>query len=88
MAGDQGHLGDRRVLRASEIGEYVFCHRAWWLHRFQDIESANVEQMQAGTARHTAHGRAVRRAEVMRRAAFALFVLAFLFAALFVLAVR
>ena len=77
---------DQRVLRASEIGEYVFCHRAWWLHRVQGIESANVEQMQAGTVRHTAHGRAVQRADSMLHAALALFVLAFLFAALFLLA--
>ena len=79
---------NRRVLRASEIGEYVFCHRAWWLHRVQGIESANVEQMRDGTARHAAHGRTVQRADWMQRAAIALFALAFLFAALFLLAAR
>jgi hypothetical protein len=79
---------DRRVLRASEIGEYVFCHRAWWLDRVQGLESANTGQMQAGTVRHVEHGRAVRGANLMQRAAVALFILAFFFAALFLLAAR
>jgi len=77
---------DRRVLRASEIGEYVFCHRAWWLDRVMGVESANREQMQAGAARHVAHGRAVQRAAWLRRAAFAFLMLAVLLAAAFVLA--
>jgi hypothetical protein len=75
-----------RVLRASEIGEYVFCHRAWWLHRIQGIESANRAQMQAGTARHLAHGRAVQRAVVLRRVALAMVLVALFFAAAFLLA--
>jgi hypothetical protein len=75
-----------RVLRASEIGEYVFCHRAWWLHRIQGIAPANIGPMQDGTARHAAHGRAVQRAEALRRAAWVLLALAFLFAALFLFA--
>jgi hypothetical protein len=75
-----------RVLRASEIGEYVFCHRAWWLHRIQGIESVNRAQMQAGTARHLAHGRAVQRADALRRVARAMVLVALFFAAAFLLA--
>ena len=48
-----------RVVRASEIGEYVFCRRAWWLHHVQGHASANVQELAAGTAAHTGHGRLV-----------------------------
>jgi hypothetical protein len=77
---------ESRILRASEIGEYVFCHRAWWLHRVQGFESTNRAQMQAGAARHVAHGRGVQRADRLRRAAWAFLALAIAFAAMFVLA--
>ena len=66
----------RRVIRASEIGEYIYCHRAWWLGRVKGVENANRAQMDAGVLRHLAHGRAVRRAEVLQRVAFALALLA------------
>jgi CRISPR/Cas system-associated exonuclease Cas4 (RecB family) len=49
----------RRTIRASEIGEYVFCHRAWWLRHVEGYESANTRQMEAGTAAHERHGRRV-----------------------------
>ncbi len=71
---------DQPVLRASEIGEYAFCHRAWWLHRVMGIASANRKQMQAGTARHATHGRAVRRADLMERAALVFLALALVLA--------
>jgi hypothetical protein len=77
---------DLRILRASEIGEYVFCHRAWWLDRIQGVESANRGQMDAGVARHLAHGHAVQRSDSLGRAARLFLIVALLFAILFFLA--
>jgi CRISPR/Cas system-associated exonuclease Cas4 (RecB family) len=45
-----------RLIRASEIGEYVFCHRAWWLRVVEGHTPANRERLAAGTRRHRAHG--------------------------------
>ena len=58
-----------KVLRASEIGEYVYCHRAWWLRHVQGLESANVRELARGTAAHAAHGRLVSLAFMLRLAA-------------------
>ncbi|MGB8645915.1 MAG: hypothetical protein WCF84_11810 [Anaerolineae bacterium] len=71
-----------RVIRASEIGEYVYCHRAWWLGRVVGIENANRAELEAGIARHQAHGRGVRRAFWLRRAALVLVLVAVVLAAL------
>jgi hypothetical protein len=67
---------ESRVIRASEIGEYIYCHRAWWLGRVKGVENANRAQMDAGVVRHRAHGQAVRRAELVQRVAFLLALLA------------
>ena len=76
------HRAHGRVIRASEIGEYVYCHRAWWLGRVQGVENANRAQLEAGTARHRAHGQMVRRADRLRRAAFLFAAIAVVSAAL------
>ncbi len=65
-----------RVIRASEIGEYIYCHRAWWLGRVQGVENANRRQLDVGIERHRAHGQLVRRSDQFRRAALVLFLLA------------
>jgi hypothetical protein len=56
----------RRVVRASELGEYEYCHRAWWFHAIQGRESANLAELAAGTARHARHGRQVGLALALR----------------------
>lgn len=79
---------NRRTIRASEIGEYVFCHRAWWLHQIQGVESANRDLMNAGTLHHQAHGHAVIRSNVLQRAAVIFFVVALVAAILFALSLN
>jgi hypothetical protein len=70
----------RRALRASEIGEYVFCHRAWWLRHVKGYESSNTRQMEQGTAAHARHGRLVSLSGGLRALALLLFVGAVLLA--------
>lgn len=66
----------RRVIRASEIGEYVFCARAWWLGRVKGVPNANRLALEAGVLRHRAHGERVRRAELLSRLVRVLLVIA------------
>lgn len=47
------------IIRASELGEYVYCARAWWLRRALGWEPAGRERREYGTALHRRHGRAV-----------------------------
>ena len=61
-----------RVIRASEIGQYDFCAKAWWLGSVEGVQPSNVRELQAGTAAHAEHGRQVRRATQMQLAAIAL----------------
>lgn len=65
-----------RPLRASEVGEYVYCARSWWLHCVQGVSSSNVTALQSGRQTHDRHGRAVARWQQQRRLALALAVLA------------
>lgn len=67
-----------RVIRASEVGEYVFCHRAWWLHQVQGHASENVRELAEGTARHARHGRQVSLAAALRALALLLLLAALL----------
>jgi hypothetical protein len=47
-----------RTLRASEIGSYLYCRRAWWYH-LKGHESQNQSELAAGTSLHRKHGRKV-----------------------------
>ena len=53
------------VIRASDIGNYLYCRRAWW-YRKQGVESANREELFAGSQIHRQHGRQVILAGLLR----------------------
>ena len=59
---------DRSLVRASEIGAWAFCRRAWWLANVQGAPHHNPAILKQGTAAHRAHGDAVVRASRLRNA--------------------
>lgn len=60
------------VIRASEIAEYMYCRRAWWLSRVAGYEVRESPAMAAGTAYHQGHGGMVWRARAARWVAYLL----------------
>jgi len=71
------------VIRASEVGRYVFCARAWWLARVKGMEPESVEELEWGWEEHLRHGRQVRGYLRLRRWALFLLIAALLLGALF-----
>ena len=65
-----------RVIRASEIGQYIFCAQAWWLASVEGRPPANRRDLAAGEATHTRHGWGVRASLALRRLAYGVLVLA------------
>ncbi len=63
-----------RVIRASEIGQYSYCARAWWLAQVRDLPPRNVEELESGRAEHHRHGQAVLGYHRLRRWACALLI--------------
>lgn len=51
--------GRKAVIRASELGQYMYCSRSWWLRRVEGWEPLNQERLELGTRLHEQHGRAV-----------------------------
>jgi hypothetical protein len=47
-----------KTIRASEIGSYLFCARAWW-YQNKGTLSSNQSEMTAGSELHRQHGRVV-----------------------------
>jgi len=64
-----------KVIRASEVGTYLYCARAWWYHR-KGIESTNQAEMTTGAELHRLHGRQVIAYSMTRILAFILLLLA------------
>ena len=64
-----------RIIRASEIGTYQFCHRAWW-YRIQGEQPDITAQMDAGNEIHHQHGQSVMKVVGLRITAYLLILLA------------
>ncbi|MCC7355919.1 MAG: hypothetical protein IT330_19440 [Anaerolineae bacterium] len=63
---------ERPLVRASEVGQYAFCARAWWLGQVKGVPSAHQREMAAGRSLHLSHGRTVAAARRWRTVAWAL----------------
>lgn len=46
------------VIRSSDIGNYLYCRRAWW-YKKRGFESENQAELVAGSEIHRQHGRKV-----------------------------
>ncbi len=65
----------RHVIRASEIGQFAYCRRAWYLGSVLGLPSANVAAMESGLETHRRHGRRVYAALIFQRVGIGLAVL-------------
>ncbi len=65
-------------VRASEVGQYTFCARAWWLQHVRGVRPDDEAPLASGRAVHQRHGLQVRGADVARWLALALILLALL----------
>jgi hypothetical protein len=65
----------RPIIRASDIGSYLYCRRAWW-YRKQGVESENQAELASGTELHVQHGRKVMAAGLLQAAGYLLLLAA------------
>lgn len=75
-----------RVIRASELGQYLYCAKAWWLGSVEGVPSSNVRELDAGTAAHEQHGQTVKLSVWLGRAGLVCLVFGILLLILFLLA--
>jgi len=64
-----------QVIRSSDIGNYLYCRRAWWYRR-QGFQSDNQTELAIGTELHRKHGRKVLAAGLSRTLGFILLLAA------------
>jgi len=65
------------IIRASEIGSYLYCRRAWRYHK-DGVESENKAELAAGTELHRQHGRKALSALLLRTLGMVLLLAAIL----------
>ena len=70
------------TIRASEIGTYLYCKRAWFFQK-KGYQSANPEELAAGTEIHKKHTRTVIVGGCLRLIAYSMLIAAFVFLAIY-----
>lgn len=63
-------------IRASEVGDYLFCRRYWWLKRARGVKPRHTRTLREGQVYHQHHGSQVQRASWMRHTAYVLLFVA------------
>ncbi len=67
-----------RVIRASELGQYAYCRKSWWLSSVDGVASSNTEAIARGEQAHQQHGQGVWWGKTLRRIALLVLVAALL----------
>ena len=63
-----------KTIRASEIGAYLYCQRAWWYQKLGNTP-ANLAELAEGRTIHERHGRRVLAAGFFKALAYGLLLL-------------
>jgi len=71
----------KRTIRASEIGSFLYCQRAWWYHR-KKVPSINTAELAGGQDFHRSHVSQTRAARLLKAIAWILLALVLLLALL------
>ncbi len=66
-----------KIIRASEIGTYQFCNRAWW-YQLQGLEPDNQQELAKGKEFHTKHSYTVTATGCLQVIAYGMVLLAIL----------
>jgi CRISPR/Cas system-associated exonuclease Cas4 (RecB family) len=67
--------GKQNILRASEIGTYLFCKRAWWYQRLGH-PSDNMTELTEGSKIHYRHGQRILVSGILRLTSWILLLIA------------
>lgn len=59
------HRERSQTIRASEVADFTYCARSWWLRRVAGEEPTGHERRTAGVLLHARHGRAVSMSSAM-----------------------
>jgi CRISPR/Cas system-associated exonuclease Cas4 (RecB family) len=76
-----------RIIRASEIGSYLYCQRAWW-YQVHGYQPENTIELARGKEIHAQHSRGVRLSQGLALIALFLILAAIVMAALWFLQIR
>jgi hypothetical protein len=62
------HAANSAPIRASELAQYSFCHRAWWLEMVKKLPADSQARLGRGRKAHARHEDRVTAAARWRRA--------------------
>jgi len=71
-----------KTIRASEIGAFLYCKRAWGYQR-QGIQSENLDEIASGIALHQRHEKAAITSSCLQTSAAVLLLVAFAILAIY-----